>query len=151
MKKIVFHYYGPTNIGRFLICARMASVVSHVAIQFEETNYQATMLKGVFKEPSSEMEKGFLAVELSVEDDKYEAAKILCESLVGLNYDFKAIVGFFFSFKLQGEDNWFCSELGRVVFEEATGASIPMLNLMSPGQLRLTIEGYKQGHSIATV
>lgn len=144
MKKISFLYYGGDSIGRFLICARLSSVFSHCAIEMDGEIYQSTLANGVHKLPKSQV-KGHIAKQtISVSDEEFEKAKARAESLLDTSYDYSAIVGFFCGSLKQSKDNWFCSEYGRVVFEEATGIKIPLFNLLTPGQLRLIVETYNK-------
>lgn len=142
MKKITFLYYGPTCFASWIICARLSSLFSHCAVVFEDDVYQANMLKGVNKTKGLKYSNHTVKQTITVSEEKYTEAKALAESLVGVKYDFKAIMGFILGIKYQTEGNWFCSEYGRVIFEAATGIKVPLFNLLTPGQLRLIIETF---------
>ncbi len=145
MKKITFKYYGDDSIGRWIICLRLGSVFSHTAIVFGDTKYEATMLGGVFKSPNSDADGYTYQHTIEVSDEQYEKALAYAESQLGKDYDKRAILGFILGSKDQSEDNLFCSEFGRHIFESATDFTIPLMNLVTPGQLRLMIDSYNQG------
>lgn len=138
-KVITFRYYGSNMLGRWIICTRLASLFSHVAVKFDSDVYQATMIKGVHKVAACDVRDHVYEHSVVVTEEEYNAALAYAESKLGQTYDFKAIVGFILGSLSQSKGNLFCSEYGYSIFNTFSGIDIRMFNLVSPGQLRLII------------
>ncbi|QNI21278.1 hypothetical protein [Vibrio phage vB_pir03] len=140
MKKITFHYFATSK----LISMRFGTPVAHVGVEFEDgTFYESDMLKGNIRIHNVRLgHKPKYSVTIEVPEDKYLLARAEAERIYGSHYDYLAIVGFFFGFKLQDDKAYFCSELGRCVFEAATGVIVPQARLCTPYDLYLMTATY---------
>ena len=142
VKEIIFHTFGTNSLARKLIGYRLASEFSHTAIQFGDLVYEATMFGGVQRFRLSGMNEPLVSTVLKVSKEDYERTEKLAISLLGSSYDFKAILGFILAARIQGTNNYFCSEYGFLLFKEATGFMMEQHDLMPPGNLRGIVESY---------
>lgn len=135
MKKIIFHYFS----GSPLIKIRFGVPVTHVGVEFEDGMYfESDTLKGNIKMHRRDMKrKPVHSVTIEVENDKYYKARVVANNVYGRRYDYLALVGFFLGIKMQNDQDFFCSELGRQVFETATGKKIGLDRLTTPYDLYL--------------
>lgn len=137
--KITFHFFNNSSIYSKLIQFRFGTPVTHVGVAFEDGRYYESLVdkgnvrldKPIFKEPP------VLSVSILVDSDHYYKARDAANGIHGKPYDKKAVLGFMLGMKLQSDDKFFCSELGRHVFEAATGKQIKMQRLCSPYDLYL--------------
>lgn len=143
-RKIKFHFFDNPGIGGWLIKYRNSSIFSHVGIEFEDGQlYQSTIMHGNTASTLAEYGcKPVYTTEILVGESGYVAAKAVAEDAVGRAYDYKGILGFLMVKKVQTDGAYFCSELGRYIFEAATGVRIPLFTLVSPGQLRMMVDTY---------
>lgn len=143
--RIRFYYYKGNKIGNWLIRARFGSEFSHVGILLGDQFYEATFSKGVSKVHELDARVPHLYEDIYVTEESYKAVLAFMDAQVGLKYDFEAIFGFIIGSKKQDKTKWFCSELGRKVFELGVGCELPLKNLMSPGAHRVLVMGYNEG------
>lgn len=143
-RKIKFHFYDYNQFGALLIKARLATKFAHTAIEFENGFiYHSLIWKGNIKVPKGSLSPAAVTVPVEVDHQKYEAALEFAESIVGQDYDVKALLGFILGKKIQDANARFCSEYGREIFEVATGIRLKYYNLVSPGQLLLIVDTYR--------
>lgn len=130
-----------------LISLRLASVFYHSSIEFPEEGliYQSNFSHGVHRVPTKEVKEPYVTIDVEVTDDVYSLCFFKANMLVGLKYDVKAIIGFFFSKLKQNPDKMFCSEFSYEIFKVISGEEFKLYNLISPGQLRYLIMGYLAG------
>ncbi|CAH0447959.1 enoyl-CoA hydratase/carnithine racemase-like protein [Vibrio phage vB_VpaM_sm033] len=135
MKKIIFHYFS----GSPLIKIRFGTPVTHVGVEFDDGMYfESDTFKGNIKMARRELKrKPVYSVTIEVENDKYYKARLAANNIYGRRYDYKALVGFILGIKMQNDNDFFCSELGRQVFEAATGKKLKLARLTTPYDLYL--------------
>ena len=145
MKKkiITFHYYSEKHIASQLIKIRLSTMFSHVSIGFGEDGlYHSTMMQGTHREDAYDGQVKFTSA-IEVSEEGYAKALSFVREACGSVYDFKAILGFIIGKRLTIDNNYFCSELARIVFEKATGVELKLYTLVTPGQMRLISETYR--------
>lgn len=142
---IKFHYFSDRRIGSLLIRARLASKFQHVGIELDDGRYFESTLSGGgchFAELPAK-EKIHTTNTITVPVERYGQVLEFIRSIDGSKYDVPALVGFIIFKKFHSEDAWFCSEVGRVIHELATGIKIKHHTLLSPGGLRLLTETHE--------
>ncbi|QAX96165.1 hypothetical protein [Vibrio phage vB_VmeM-Yong XC32] len=139
--KITFHFFDNRAIGSLLIKARLSEHFSHVGMEFENGAFiHSTMLHGtVMQKLSDQPTEPLASVTIDVDEEAYMEAYEWAVHQVGGKYDYKGIIGFMFAKKWNDENAFFCSELGRKVFEIATGKILKYYNLVTPGELRMLV------------
>lgn len=143
MKKITFLFYNNKDIASFFIRMRLSTVFSHVAIRFEDNGlFHSSLMKGTHRDDTYAPEPVFTST-IEVSEAGYAEALAFVHGAVGSPYDFTAILGFIAGNKTNKDTSYFCSELGREIFERATGIKLGYYNLVTPGQLRLMTETYR--------
>lgn len=140
MKKITFHFFS----GSPLIKLRFGTPITHVGIEFEDGTYmESLMVKGNVKTHVKNMtRKPKHSLTIEVGEGAYIKARGKANNIIGKDYDHKAILGFILGIKLQGSNDFFCSEFGRIVFENATGVQVDLDRLCTPYDLYLIIQTY---------
>ncbi|AXH71035.1 hypothetical protein [Vibrio phage BONAISHI] len=141
---IKFHFFDNPGIGGSLIKWRLGSTVSHVGMEFEDDEFwHSTFTTGVISDRNYLKSHASVdSVEVWVTNEGYEKALKYIRSNQNKKYDFTAILGFFVGRKVQNDDAFFCSEIGRGVFEEATGHRLKWPKLCAPHELRIMAEMY---------
>lgn len=140
MKKITFHFFSNSP----LIKLRFGTPITHVGIEFEDGTYmESLMIKGNVKTHVKNMtRKPKFSLTIEVEEGNYIKARGKANNIIGKRYDYKAILGFILGIKMQGNNDFFCSEFGRIVFENATGVVPNLDRLCTPYDLYLIIQMY---------
>lgn len=135
MKKITFHYFS----GSPLIKIRFGVPITHVGVEFNDGLYfESDTLKGNVKMQRRDLKrKPVKSITIEVENDAYFRARQRANEIYGRRYDYLALIGFFLGIKWQNDQDFFCSELGREVFEIATGKKIELARLTTPYDLYL--------------
>lgn len=143
-KSIKFHYFYNESIGSWLIKARLSTVFSHVGIEFEDGMlYHSAMLKGTVKERLEEQKTTPIhTTEILVDEEHYNRAYEWAQQQLGKRYDWLGIVGFIVGNKWNDDNQYFCSEYGKFIFELATDIKHTYYNLLTPGQLRLITDTF---------
>lgn len=146
-RTIKFHYYtGESTIAK-LVRYRLATVFSHVIIEFEDGQFLHSDTPGGVGVPDLEgyPEPSHTSV-LEVTEAGYAEALAYAKAQIGGRYDWVALIGFILGNKTQSKSGLFCSEYALNIFKRATGIDVGLHNLLSPGQHRLMVDTY-----IATV
>jgi uncharacterized protein YycO len=140
VKKITFHFFS----GSPLIKLRFGTPITHVGVEFDDgTFYESLMTRGNVKHRlENRKDKPKYSITIEVSDAKAILARDVANRIHGRPYDYLAIAGFILGTKTQGVESFFCSELGRLVFEEATGSRIKLERLCTPYDLYLMVSTY---------
>lgn len=142
---IKFHFFDNHTIGGALIKARLGTTISHVGVEFGKRFFHASFIPGMTEQSLQDQPTAPLHTkEITVPAESAAAVVLWIESQLGKRYDFTALLGFIFARKFQKEDAFFCSEVGRIIFEKATGVDCGMVKLMAPHELMLAIDVYNQ-------
>lgn len=134
MKKVIkFHFFNSNPLIRL----RFGTPCTHVGVEFMDgLYYESDAFKGNIKMFMVDSGKTpDYTVELFVDEYHYTAARREAEKILGSKYDYLAIIGFFLGTRTQNKSGFFCSELGRCVFEKATDRVIDLKRLMTPYDL----------------
>lgn len=143
-KEIKFHYFSDYRVSSLLIRARLATKFQHVGIEMEGVGYIDSTLAGGGVAWRPLPDNIAHTSTILVDEDKFNEILEFLNDINGSGYDIRALLGFALSYRSQNEDTWFCSEVGRIVFEMATDIIVKHYVLIAPGALRLMTDMYQK-------
>lgn len=145
---IKFHFYGNDTLVRKLVCLRLASSFSHVAIEVAGRIYEAGYTYNVRSISKAEMAVPTTTVTLEVSAAQLARAIRAAKNELGSSYDKLAMVGFFLGMKWENDKQLFCSEYAKKILECTFGHDLTQQELITPGDIYYLLKGTELAESI---
>lgn len=142
--KIGIYCYDNPGIVNKIISYKTWGRINHIGIKTEDGFFEAL---GGRRDVKSEIHRGedeytfhqgdkapisLEVFEFDVPQNIHDKISIKLQAYVGMKYPFVEILGFLFPF-VPTQSGWYCSELAKIVFEEAFGIHIN--NRLSPREV----------------